>query len=69
MTIGKNIKRYREKLGLTQSALSISSGVPQTTISGLENKDIIPSLVIAKKLADALGVTTDDLLSDKQSIS
>lgn len=41
------------------------SGVPQTTISGIENKNVMPSLIIAKKLADALGVTTDDLLEEK----
>ncbi|MHC5278906.1 helix-turn-helix domain-containing protein [Listeria kieliensis] len=68
MTIGKNIKLFREKKGLTQSALSALSGVPQTTISGLENKNIIPSLIIADRLAKALGVTTNDLLKEKQEV-
>lgn len=68
MTIGKNIKLFREKKGLTQSALSALSGVPQTTISGLENKNIIPSLIIADRLAKALGVTVNDLLNEKQEV-
>ncbi|HAA5011154.1 TPA_asm: XRE family transcriptional regulator [Listeria monocytogenes] len=50
---------------MSQSKLSDISGVPQTTISGIEGGKT-PTLIIAKKLADALGVTTDDLLQESK---
>lgn len=67
MTIGEKIKLHRERKGFSQTKLADISGVPQTTISGLENKNVIPSVLIADKLAKALGVTVNDLLSDKQT--
>ncbi|EAG7075337.1 XRE family transcriptional regulator [Listeria monocytogenes] len=66
LPIGKTVKMYRNQKRWSQSMLCDKSGVPQTTISGIENKNVIPSLIIAKKLADALGVTTDDLLKESE---
>ncbi|EAG4642429.1 XRE family transcriptional regulator [Listeria monocytogenes] len=50
---------------MTQAKLADVSGVPQTTISGIEGGKT-PTLIIAKKLADALEVTTDDLLKESE---
>lgn len=65
LTVGSNVKFIREKKSMSQAKLSDVSGVPQTTISGIEGGKT-PTLIIAKKLADALGVTTDDLLRESQ---
>ncbi|EMG9622369.1 helix-turn-helix transcriptional regulator [Listeria monocytogenes] len=65
MTAGENMKLIRVKKSMTQAKLADVSGVPQTTISGIEGGKT-PTLIIAKKLADALGVTTDDLLKESE---
>lgn len=63
---GNKLKRTRVRQGLTQRELTRRSGVAQSTIVALEkrgrNESFHPSTL--KKLADALGVTTDDLLED-----
>ncbi|EUJ53837.1 helix-turn-helix transcriptional regulator [Listeria fleischmannii] len=51
---------------MSQARLSDISGVPQTTISGIEGGKT-PNVIIANKLADALNITVNDLLSDKQT--
>ncbi|EJN6816656.1 helix-turn-helix transcriptional regulator [Listeria monocytogenes] len=65
MTAGENMKLIRVKKSMTQAKLADVSGVPQTTISGIEGGKT-PTLIIAKKLADALEVTTDDLLKESE---
>ena len=60
--IGKNIKKYRKKKGLTQRELSKQLGVTQPTITQYENGVRKPDIVTLKKLAAILGCTTDQLL-------
>ncbi|MCI1893027.1 MAG: helix-turn-helix domain-containing protein [Schleiferilactobacillus harbinensis] len=60
-----NLREEREKAGLTQAQLSDKSGVPQTTISGIENSGKKPNVVAAHRLADALGVTMEELLVEE----
>ncbi len=59
-----NLKQIRNKQGLSIRALSELSNVPQRTIEDLERRDDgrVSTLV---KLADALGVTLDELCRDK----
>lgn len=64
MTFGKNLKRRREQLGLTQVQLSEKAGVGQGTISSLERNPREPKVLLAVKLARALGVCVEDLLDD-----
>ncbi|ASN59797.1 transcriptional regulator [Latilactobacillus curvatus] len=60
MTYKLKIRELRLSLGLSQSALADKSGVPQTTISAIESGTNL-TYETAKKLAKALGVSTDDL--------
>ncbi|AJO74739.1 transcriptional regulator [Lactiplantibacillus plantarum] len=60
MTYTLRIRELRQKLGLSQSALADKSGVPQTTISAIESGTNL-TYETAKKLARALGVSTDEL--------
>ncbi|MGN5468074.1 helix-turn-helix domain-containing protein [Lactiplantibacillus plantarum] len=60
MTYTLRIRELRQKLGLSQSALADKSGVPQTTISAIESGTNL-TYETAKKLAHALGVSTDEL--------
>ncbi|EAG2930013.1 TPA: helix-turn-helix transcriptional regulator [Listeria monocytogenes] len=66
MKIGKNIKRFRTRKNWSLQMLSEESGIPASTLSDLETDKYLPNVEKAKKLADALGVTTDDLLEEEK---
>jgi transcriptional regulator with XRE-family HTH domain len=58
-----NTAQLRADKGLSQSELSRISGVKQGVISDIESgQTLAPRLDTAKKLADALGCSVDDLL-------
>ena len=57
-----NIKRLREAMNLSQYALGRAVGVHQTMISHIEMGYKIPSLILAKRIADTLNVSLDELL-------
>jgi len=62
-TIGKNIKKYREKLGISQDKLSKLAGITLHTITKIESGATPdPRIETVKKIADALGVSVDELL-------
>ena len=59
-TIGENIKKARNKLGLIQDDLVRKSGVKHTTLTKIESDVVIkPSVQTVAKIAKALGVTID----------
>lgn len=60
MTFAERFKSFRTKSGLTQAQLADKSGVPQTTISGIENDGKIPGYFNALKLSKALGVDMNE---------
>ena len=63
INIGKNVKKYRGKLGLSQEDFAKKSGVKYTTLTKIESNVIKkPSVLIMAKLAKALVVTVEDLL-------
>ena len=61
MEIGKKIKKYREKVGVTQEALAEKAGVRVATISRIENGHNEPYTITLKALADVLDVSVDEL--------
>jgi transcriptional regulator with XRE-family HTH domain len=64
--IAKNIKKYREKKGISQDKLSKLAGITLHTITKIESGATPdPRIETVKKIADALGVSVDDLLKDK----
>ena len=64
-TIGKNIKKYREKLGISQDKLSKLAGITLHTITKIESGATPdPRIETVKKIADALGISVDDLLKN-----
>jgi len=63
INIGENIKKYRNKQGLSQEDFAKKSGVKYTTLTKIESNVIKkPSVLIMAKLAKALGVSIEDLL-------
>jgi transcriptional regulator with XRE-family HTH domain len=62
-TIGYNIKKYRNKLGISQDQLSKKSDLAFHTIAKIEaGSTPNPTIETVKKIADALGVSLDDLM-------
>ena len=62
-TIAKNIKKYRDKMGISQDKLSKLAGITLYTITKIESGATLdPRIETVKKIADALGVGVDDLL-------
>jgi len=62
-TIGRNIKKYRNKLGISQDVLSKKSNLAFHTIAKIEaGATPNPTIETVKKIADALGVSLDDLM-------
>ena len=58
----KNLKSIRKQKGFTQVSLSVFSGVNRVSIAKYETGKAEPNLETARKLADALGVTIDELV-------
>ena len=62
-TIGDNIKKYRNKLGISQDVLSKRANLAFHTIAKIEvGSTPDPRIETVKKIADALGVSLDDLM-------
>lgn len=62
-TIAKNIKKYREKLGISQDKLSKLADIGYNVIIKIES-GATPNLTIETmaKMAKGLGVSIDDLM-------
>jgi transcriptional regulator with XRE-family HTH domain len=60
-TMGQRLKRLRERAGLTQRQAAEASGVPLGTLRRWEQDVAEPLLSGAARLAEALGVSLDEL--------
>ncbi|MBT4178271.1 helix-turn-helix transcriptional regulator [Candidatus Woesearchaeota archaeon] len=61
--ISVNIKKYRNKLGISQDTLSKKAGLAFHTVAKIEaGSTPDPRIETVKKIADALGVMIDDLI-------
>ncbi len=63
-TTVKNLRYYRERVGLSMEELHHETGVAVSTISDLENGQRGAQGRTVRKLADALRVTPADLVGD-----
>ena len=64
---GKNVRRRREELNLSQEALSLLAKVHRTYLSGIENGDRNPTLDVVDRLARALKTRPAMLLNPGSS--
>jgi DNA-binding XRE family transcriptional regulator len=60
---GAAVKARRLELGLTSGELAIRAETAQPSISKLENEARAPSLYLARRIANALECTLDELLA------
>ena len=65
-TMGKRISDLRKRKGMTQEQLAQQVGVTAQAVSKWENDLSCPDISILAQLAEALGVTTDELLGKVQ---
>jgi transcriptional regulator with XRE-family HTH domain len=66
--IGRNVKRFREKKGLTQEQFAETSGFSQQYISSLERGRRNPTIITVYELAVALGVSHMDLVRPPKAV-
>lgn len=66
---GTNVRRLRKQLGLSQEAFALEAGIDRTYVSGVERGARNPSLTVAQKFADGLGVPLWLLFTDDPDLS
>lgn len=57
------MKVQRARLDLTQAELAERAGVTRKSINAIETGHMVPSTILALKLAQALGVTVEQLFA------
>ena len=63
--IGDNIKKYRNELGISQDILSKKANLAFHTIAKIEaGATPNPTIDTVKKIADALGISIDNLTKE-----
>ena len=62
--IGRNVRRERQRQGLTQEALAVEAGMTRSYLSDLERGTRNPSVHALGLLARALRVGAADLLKE-----
>ena len=66
MSVGQNIKRLCDKLGITGKELAQLSKVPASTIYSILGDKADPTASNLKKIVITLGVTADMVLFDEE---
>lgn len=61
-----DLRKVRQDNGLTQTALAEAAGVVRQTISNIECGINAPSVDLAKKLAEILGLNWTDFFSEDE---
>lgn len=69
MGFAENVKARRKALGISQIALSMRSGVPQSTVSAVERGDRVPTAETIMMLAKGLRCSTDALLYGEENVN
>lgn len=62
MNVSENLKRIREKKGLSMKAVADKIGITPQGYSRYENGTSSPSIDNLKRISDALGVSVDEIL-------
>ena len=65
MSIGKNIKKLREKHNLSQEELAKIAGVSDKAVSTWENDLKTPRMGTIQKIADHFGILKSDIIEDQ----
>ncbi len=69
MNIGNKITELRKAKTLSQTDFAKSVGVSREMIGRYERGEVMPSIEVAKKIADALEVSLDYLAGDAKNVA
>ncbi len=64
MSVGKNIRIRREERRLSQKEMAKMTGISQAMLCQIERGTKNPSIQIGKEIANILGCSMEDLLTD-----
>jgi transcriptional regulator with XRE-family HTH domain len=64
-TFGAKVAKLRKEQGWSQPRLGKMIGTSGAIIGRYERSEITPSIEVARKLADAFGVTVDSLVNER----
>ena len=67
MSLGANVRNYREKCGLDQTELAERIHVSQTMVSHIEAGRKLPSVTLLADIAKVLDCSLDDLVRDSRT--
>lgn len=62
MSIGENIKKIRKESGFSREEFANIADIGCTTLSNIETNRLKPSLNVVIKIADAFGLTLDEVV-------
>ena len=65
MSFSDNLKKAREREGMTQLELAKAIGVSQPTVAQYEKGQILPTIITGVSLARALNTTCEGLVTDR----
>lgn len=65
LSFSDNLKKAREREGMTQLELAKAIGVSQPTVAQYEKGQILPTIITGVSLARALNTTCEDLVTDR----
>jgi len=66
LVFGRNVRMFRKQLDLSQDELSNRCGLHRTYIGAIERGERNITLLNAEKIANALGVTLNILVSEPE---
>lgn len=66
MRVSESVRKARKAAGYSQQGLAAAAGVPQTTISRWENGTTPHTIQNLIAVAEALGVTLDELVGCRE---
>ena len=69
MKIGDVIRKYRRQAGITQEEMAKRLGVTAPAVNKWEKNNTQPDIALVAPIARLLGISTDTLLSYKESLS
>ncbi|MDQ2823702.1 MAG: helix-turn-helix transcriptional regulator [Pseudomonadota bacterium] len=61
--LSNTLSVHRARLGLTQAALAEQAFITRKSVTAIETGNMVPSVVLALKLAHALGVEVEEIFS------
>ena len=67
LNISENLRRLMKLHAMTQCKIAAKACISQSLVSKMCNGEILPNAATVRNVAEALGVTSDDLLDDPPS--